>query len=43
MVKVREGIEGGHGGDWRRGQGSKYRARQDDDVVQVGNEVVGVI
>jgi hypothetical protein len=40
-TKVGKGVEGGGGGDRGRRQGSKSRARQDDDIVQIGNKVVG--
>jgi hypothetical protein len=43
VIEVGEGNKGSHGGDWRGRQRSKVQARQDDDVVQVGNEVVGEV
>jgi hypothetical protein len=41
--EVRKGVKGSGGGDWGRGQRSKSLARQDDDDVLVGNEVVGEV
>jgi hypothetical protein len=43
VIEVGEGNKGSHGGDWRGRQRLKVQARQDDDVVQVGNEVVGEV
>jgi hypothetical protein len=43
VVEVRVGIERCDGRDWGRGQRSECTVRQDDDVVQVGNEVVGEV
>jgi hypothetical protein len=41
--EVGERVKGGGRGDWWRRQRSKSWARQDDDVVQVGNEVVSEV
>jgi hypothetical protein len=42
-IEVRKGIKSSHRGNWGRGQRSESWTRQDDDVVEVGNEVVGEV
>jgi hypothetical protein len=43
VVEIREWIKRGCRGYGGRRQGSEVGLRQDDEVVQVGNEVVGEV
>jgi hypothetical protein len=43
VIEVRKGVEDSCWGDRRQRQRSKSWTRQDDDIVQVGNEVVGEV